>query len=500
MNAPDTPFECVVVASNRGPVSFESTPNGLEMSRGSGGVVSALTGSLRRGGVWVAAAMSDGDREAAAAAPGGVLDLPPEFDDDTGAHESTNPHIRYLTIDPADFDPYYNEISNGMLWFVNHYLWETALSPTWDAGTRSAWEHYVNVNEAFADALAEEGRDKRTAFLIQDYHLALVPGMLRERLPGATIAHFSHTPIAGPTYIRVLPTHIRRELLRGMLGADILGFHSRGWMENFLACVFQLPDVKIDYRSSIARLDSGRRVRARVYAMSVDVPPLQAQTQGEEVKALVRDLEADRGDRALILRVERLELSKNIHRGFLAIELLLQEHPELVGRIVHLAILVPSRTDVPEYKSYADDCIAEAKRINEAYATADWRPIDLRIGEDFSLTLAAYSLYDVLLVNPVIDGLNLVAMEGPVLNHRGGVLVLSRNAGAYERLSRYALGINPYDIEDTASALFDALTMERDERRRRARGLARLVRANPPSRWVERQITDLARLMPSSSA
>lgn len=330
-------------------------------------------------------------------------------------------------------------------------------------------------------------------FLVQDYHLSLVPRFLRELRPKALIAHFSHTSMAGPTYFRMLPSEMHDQVLHGMLGADVLGFHATAWAENFLLSARQLPGVRVDLaRSRITA--GGRTVAVRIHPISVDAGPMRETAASPGVRRLRHELNRWRGNNRLILRVDRLELTKNILRGFLAYELLLRREPSWRGRVRFLALLSPSRMDLPEYREYAEECLAEADRINRELGEEDWAPVEVHFREDYGGALAAYGLYDVLLVNPVIDGMNLVAMEGPLLNRRHGVLVLSRNAGAFGRLGRYAVPVNPFDVRETADALATALDMPADDRARRARGLSRLVLANPPSRWVRSQLEDLERV------
>jgi trehalose 6-phosphate synthase len=475
----------IVVASNRGPVSFERDGRGLRAQRGAGGLVTALTGAMHRtGGLWVAAAMSEGDREVARR-DGGRIDL---------EGEGAVTHLRFLEFPPEVFDRYYNGVANGILWFVHHYLWDTVRSPAFDDSTEAAWQDYVRVNRTFAEALAEEAERSPTEplYLVQDYHLSLVPRFLRDLRPGALIAHFSHTPMAGPTYLRILPIRIREAILRGLLGADVLGFHSPAWAENFLMSCRGVSGARVDLQRSRVTIE-GREVLVKVHPISIDADAIRRTAASPEVQELRRQLARWRGDAKLLLRVDRLELTKNIVRGFRAFEVFLEQRPEWRGRVRFLALLSPSRQDLPEYRAYAEECVAEAERVNRAWGDADWTPIEVRLRDDYAGAVAAYGLYDALLVNPVFDGMNLVAMEGPVVNRRHGVLVLSRNAGAFGRLGRYALGLNPFDVRETAERIAEALTLPEHERRRRARGLSRLVLANPPERWVGGQLEDLER-------
>jgi trehalose 6-phosphate synthase len=463
----------LVVASNRGPVSFERDEDGkLVAHRGSGGLVTVLGGVLERDdATWVAAAVTEGDREVA---PRGRK------------LEGAAQRVRYVDIPEQVYDGYYNGIANGVLWFVHHYLWDIARAPSFGERTEHEWADYVEANRAFARSLAVEAKHD-PVFLIQDYHLTLVPRMLRELVPEARILHFSHTPFAGRTYLRTLPDDMRRAILRGMLGADVVGFQGRQWGENFLLSVRELEDVHVDIRAHRAEVD-GREVQVRSFPVAVGAQEIREAATGDRAKRLRAQVEKIRGDRKLLLRVDRMEPSKNILRGFLAFELLLQKHPEWRGRVVFLALLSPSREEVPAYRDYGADCRATADRINAAFGKEEWTPIVLKVQENFTYAVAAYDQYDAMLVNPVHDGMNLVAMEGSVLNSRGGVLILSRNAGAFGRLGRHALAINPFDLSETAEAIRESLEMPDEERTRRARGLHRSALAHTPATWLAGQL------------
>jgi trehalose 6-phosphate synthase len=470
----------IVVASNRGPVSFERDADGrLFPRRGSGGLVTALAGVFDRDdAVWLSAAMSDGDREVAA---GGR------------AIESGSPlRLRFIEIPPERYDGYYNGVANGLLWFAHHFLWDIARSPSFGDDTERAWESYVETNRAFAKALAEEP-DPNTVFLVQDYHLSLVPAMLRELRPEAKIVHFSHTPFAGPTYLRILPAHVRAAILRGLAGADVVGFQARIWVENFLLSARDAPGMKV-LRGGRLSVD-GRAALVRSFPVAVDAPAIRDTAAAPETVAIREELRVWKADMSLLLRVDRMEPSKNILRGFHAFELFLRRNPSWRGKVRFLALSTPSREDLPPYRDYADECLAEVARINGEFATDDWVPITVRLQEDYAFAVGAYGVYDALLVNPLYDGMNLVAMEGPVVNPRRGVLILSRNAGAFSRLGRHAIAVNPFDLNESAAAIKTALEMSAEERLRRSRGLQRSVLANTPPGWLASQLRamDLAR-------
>jgi trehalose 6-phosphate synthase len=473
----------LVVASNRGPVSFERDDEGkLVPHRGSGGLVTVLGGVLERDdATWVAAALTDGDREIA---------LRGRRLGEGGAVQ----RVRYVDIPAERYDGYYNGIANGIMWFVHHYLWDIARTPSFGERTEHDWSDYVEANRAFARALSSEARND-PVFLIQDYHLTLAPAMLRELVPEARILHFSHTPFAGRTYLRTLPVEMREAMLRGMLGADVVGFQGRQWGENFLLSARDLDGVHVDIRAKRAEVD-GREVQIRSFPVAVGAQEIREAAASERAGRLRKQVDKIRGDRKLLLRVDRLEPSKNILRGFLAFELLLQKHPEWRGRVVFLALLSPSREEVPIYRDYGADCRAAAERINGAFGKEDWTPIVVKVQEDFTYAVAAYGDYDAMLVNPVHDGMNLVAMEGPVVNTRGGALILSRNAGAFGRLGNHAVGINPFDLSETAEAIHEALEMPDEERVRRARGLKRSALAHTPATWLASQLRAIDEVRP----
>ena len=463
----------IVVASNRGPVSIEREADGrLTARRGSGGLVTALAGVFDRDdAVWLSAAMTEGDREIAA--EGRTI-------------TSGSPlRLRFITIPPDRYDGYYNGVANGLLWFAHHFLWDIARSPSFGDDTERAWTDYVEANRAFAHALAAES-DPDIVFLIQDYHLSLVPGMLRELRPEAKILHFSHTPFAGPTYLRILPANIRSAILRGLAGADVIGFQARVWVENFVLSARDVPDLRVLRGGRISVGDHTAFVRP--FPVAVDAPAIRSTAAALETEAIRDELRTWKGDSALLLRVDRMEPSKNILRGFQAFELFLHRNPSWRRRVRFLALSTPSREELPPYRDYAEDCLAEAERINAGCGTDDWVPITVKMQEDYAYAVAAYGLYDALIVNPLYDGMNLVAMEGPLVNRRRGVLVLSRNAGAFSRLGRHALTVNPFDLNETAAAIRAALEMSADERMRRARGLQRSVLAHTPPGWLATQL------------
>jgi trehalose 6-phosphate synthase len=428
--------------------------------------------------------MGEGDRRRVEQSTDGRMDV---------ALDDAKYLLRLLAFDEETYDHYYNDISNRLLWFLHHYLWDLPREPVLRADWREKWADYVTVNRTFAEALAEEARDEPASVLVQDYHLSVVPAALRELAPRTRIAYFHHIPVAGADYFRVLPRDMREDLLKGLLGADIVGFHTERWAENFLGACRLLEDTTVMYRRRAVRWQ-GRLVRVGVYPIAIDAQQLRGAAATPRVRERRRALERWRGDRKLLLRVDRTDLSKNVLRGFQAYEAFLRGHPEWRRQVAFLALLNPSRRDVEEYRRYTDACVAMARDINEAFGDADWTPIDLRMNEDFAEVLAAYQTYDALMVNPVFDGMNLVAKEGVLLNRRHGALILSRTAGAHAELGPSAISVDPVDVAGTADAIVEALEMPEEERSRRATALRRTAASRSPAQWVGRQLRDLDRI------
>lgn len=473
----------ILVASNRGPLSFSTGDDGqLRARRGGGGLVSGLSAiDPAAGALWVCAAMSEADRQAATAAPDGRLDL--------AGHDTGGQAVRMLRIPADTFERAYNAVANSTLWFVHHLLYDLPNQPVFDEGFGRDWEAYRRYNEAFARALAEQAGPEAKV-LVQDYHLTLVPGMLRELRPDLRIGHFSHTPWAPADYFRLLPEAVGREILTSLLAADNTAFHSPRWAQAFADCCTALLDAEVKTEESAISYD-GRLTRLGVHPLGADGEFLRARAAQADVAGRMAALRETVGDRRLIVRVDRTELSKNIVRGLLAYRDLLRTQPEWRGEVVHLAFAYPSRHDLPEYREYTAAVQRTARQINDEFGHGDWQPVVLEVNDDFPRSLAAYRLADVVLVNPIRDGMNLVAKEAPVLSDDGCALVLSQEAGAHDELGPDALVVHPFDVSGTARALDAALRMDPAERRARCRRLAAAATAVPPDRWLTEQLEAL---------
>jgi trehalose 6-phosphate synthase len=398
-----------------------------------------------------------------------------------------------LNLPEPVFQRAYNAVANSTLWFVHHMLYDTPSQPSFGTGFQQDWEAFRSYNEAFAVALAEAAQPGRQVrAVIQDYHLCLAPKMLAGKSGGIQVAHFSHTPWAPPDYFRLLPAAVGREVLAGILGADHAGFLCRRWADAFMDCCAEFLDCTVDRGRSRVTYD-GRDTSVSVHPLGVDAAELRDRAGEQDVRSRMAALAEQAAGRKLIVRVDRTELSKNIVRGLEAYRELLRSRPEWRGRVIQVAFAYPSRTDLPEYREYADAVQRLAGQITDEFAVPGWDPLILEVNDDYARSLAALKLADVLLVNPIRDGMNLVAKEGPILSEPGCALVLSTEAGAAAELGDAALMINPYDVMQTAQALHQALGMSEQERSRRSAALASAAAALPPARWFGDQLDALDR-------
>jgi trehalose 6-phosphate synthase len=473
----------IVIASNRGPFSFQKTENGeFEIQRGSGGLVTALgTLAEKQDVLWVAAAMSEDDRS---------------WVDSVGGEERyvQNIQLKLFNPDRKAYQQYYHQFSNPLLWFIHHQLWDAPRSPNITADTWDAWENgYLQVNRQFARAIAQSVKDQDRPVIIfpQDYQLYMVPRFLREELGiEVHIQPFIHIPWPSHDTWSILPKEMRNDLLYSLLDANRIGFQTRKDAFNFVqTCRYFLPDVESRGFRDRLFIDN-RVVQATAYPISIDIEQVRSLMVETETQLLKTQLINFVSDRQLILRVDRIEPSKNVLRGLKAYRALLESHPEHHGKIQMLCLLVPSRMEVEEYKDYMQEIMAEAGMINATLSNSIWEPVRLIVGDNYSRAIAAMQLYSVLLVNPIKDGMNLVAKEGVLVNQNQGVLVLSEQTGAFDELGDHALAVSPYDIYGTAQAMHQALTMPLEERQERSELLREIVASSDVKSWFDRQVAD----------
>jgi trehalose 6-phosphate synthase len=470
-----------VLVSNRGPVTFDVDGS---FTRGGGGLVTALTGlASHREVVWIASAMTDGDMRKAEECDGRPFTVE--------AASANDYEVRLVASEPQAYDRFYNVVSNPMLWFIQHYLWDLSNAPDIRRHEVDAFElGYKVVNDDLARAVIEQiDGAEEPVVMVHDYHLYTLPAVVRAARPDVFLHHFVHIPWTQPDAWRVLPKAIREEIYEGVLANDIVGFHTRSYRWNFLQCCRDLMGLDVDFERGVVHHD-GREVWVRAYPLPIDYEATRRVAASDRTLRFEAELKRRRRDH-VILRVDRADLSKNVLRGFTAFDEFLDEHPEFLERVTFIAQLMPSRMDVEQYRDYLQRIEALVAVVNHRHGTPDWMPIQLKLRDDLEEAVAAYKNYDVMIVNAMFDGMNLVAKEGPLVNERDGVSILSENTGAHEELGEFALSVNPFDIKETADSIHAALTMGAEERARRSQGLKAVVTARDPGHWIDEQLDDI---------
>jgi trehalose 6-phosphate synthase len=474
----------LIIVSNRGPLQFERGEDGERtVRRGGGGLVTALSGLVsHREALWIASAMTEEDVAVSEEAGG-----PIEQEQDGIGYR-----VRLVGSDPEAYDRFYNVIANPILWFIQHYLWDLSNAPDIRQEEIDAWDHgYQAVNRDIAGAvLAEIEGQEQPLVMLHDYHLYTAPGMIKAERSDAFLHHFVHIPWSQPDSWRILPGRIREAIFEGMLANDIIGFHTHAYCINFLRCCDELlEDVEVDYHAAEVRHGGGKTI-ARAYPLGIDAQRLERAAASPEVAEAEREV-LDRRREHLIIRVDRADLSKNVLRGFTAFDTFLTQHPEFREKVTFIAHLQPSRQDVPEYAEYLERIEALVAVVNHRHGTTDWMPIDLKIYENFHDAVARYKHFDLLMVNSIFDGMNLVAKEAPAVNTRDGVLMLSENTGSHQELLDYVISVNPFDIQEQADAIHRALTMDTEQKHRWSESLKRIIFSHSPGDWVDDQLRDI---------
>jgi trehalose 6-phosphate synthase len=475
----------LIVASNRGPIEFQKRDDGMIYSiRGSGGLVATLVPIMEAtNGTWIASAMTEGDVVVARKFLEHRVPIPEE-----------NPKffVPFCCVDRASYEDYYSVISNPLLWFVQHYMWNPPYTPEIDDNIHRAWhDGYVSVNKRFADKIVRESKSnkKEALIMLQDYHLYLCPGYIREKIEDIFLSQFIHIPWPQPEYFCILPEYMEEAIIDGLLSNDIVGFHIKKYVDNFLRTCEPYAD-KVDYQKKMIWYN-GRKILVKNYPISVDVQGLKELAKTGAVLEKEEIIKKIKGDCFLIYRTDRADLSKNITRGFKAYDLFLEKHPEFHGKVKFLSTGKPTRQKIKEYRDYRSGIHKIVGQINAKHSKEGWKPIEEIFKADYLLVNAAFKNYDCLMVNPIIDGMNIVSKEGSVVNENNGVLILSEQAGSYEELKDYSLNVNPYDITQTAEAIYQAVIMNQDERKRRMEGLKRILSKRNIYHWITDQFNDI---------
>ncbi len=479
----------IIVASNRGPVLFKRDGEGrLELIRGLGGIVGSMIPFMQRTHAkWVSSAIGECD-EYINDKYDGKVPIPledPEY------------YLQFIKTDDEIFNRFNGKFANPLLWFIHHSMWNPPYSPCADEELHQAWDSYKHVNIKFAEAIREDitMSNKTPIVMLQDYHIYLTPKIIREQHPDVLMSQFVHIPFPAPETFQQLPNHMQIEILEGMLTNDVLGFHIPRYMNNFFQTVkFILPNAIVNETVGDI-IYNGHICHVRTYPISVDIETLQ--TLAKSPNVIDKEAEVDEmvGNCKLIYRTDRADLSKNIIRGFQAYDLFLEKYPEWKEKVKFIATLVATRQDIKVYREYTDKIRKIVKKINEKHATPDWEPIKYICKGDYDLVIALMKKYDVLMVNPIIDGMNIVAKEGSIVNENNGALVLSTGAGCYEELKDGAICINPYDLRQTAESINNALLMDEETKAEMIKEAKASIERNDLNKWISDQLRDIETVM-----
>ncbi|MES1191140.1 MAG: trehalose-6-phosphate synthase [Steroidobacter sp.] len=466
------------IVSNREPYIHNTSAEGPVVQVPASGMVTALEPIMRAcAGTWIAHGSGTADRD--------VVDrhdhvrVPPEDPAYT---------LRRVWLSNEQEEGFYYGFSNEGMWPLCHL---TYVRP---AFREEDWRQYQAVNNKFAEAVADESKTSQPVVLIQDYHFALLPQLIRKRKPNATIALFWHIPWPNAETFGICPW--KQELLQHMLAADILGFHTRYHCQNFLATVDRFIECQIDHEHMTVTLQ-GHVCQVASYPISIEWPPrwLEHLPSVEISRRKIREQYGIAREASLGLGVERWDFTKGIVERFNALESALDHDRSLIGKVTLLQVAAPSRSKLPAYHALQEQTLAEAKRINEKFGTDAWKPIVLiDRHQEPAQVFELYRAADFCLVNSLHDGMNLVAKEFVAArDDEDGVLILSTFAGASRELAE-ALLVNPYDVRETATAISLAINMPREERRQRMKLMRRIVKENNVYRWAGRMLMGAARI------
>lgn len=479
----------IIVASNRGPVLFKRDGKGkIQLIRGKGGIVGSMIPFLEKThGTWFSSAIGECDEYM------------------NNKHDSKVPiplddpkyYLRLIKTEEDIYNGFNGKFANPLLWFIHHSMWNPPYSPCADDELHQAWDSYQYVNHKFAEAIVDAvSTSKKTPIvMLQDYHIYLTPKLIREQLPEVLMSQFVHIPFPPPEIFQQIPNHMQIEILDGLLANDVLGFHIKRYMNNFLQTIRQILPIALVDEVVGDILYKGHVCHVRTYPISVDVETLQKHAQSPDV--ISKDSEVDEiiGDCKLIYRTDRADLSKNILRGFRAYDMFLEKYPEWKEKVKFVATLMPTRQDIKIYREYTDKIKEMVAEINDKYSTPDWEPIKYICRGDYDLVIALLKRYDVLMVNPILDGMNIVAKEGTIVNENNGALILSTGAGCYEELKEGAICINPYDLRQTAESIDSALLIDEETKAKMLQKARAAIFKNDLNKWTSDQLKDIKSVM-----
>ncbi len=472
----------LIVVSNREPYIHERTGQGLQMIRPASGMVTALEPIVRAvGGTWVAHGSGSGDRLAVDAHDRVIM---PSY--------GSTYTLRRLWLTRQEEDGYYYGLSNDALWPLCHIVYQRPMFQ------KNDWEQYVAVNEKFCEVVLEEAIGGPAIIFIQDYQLGLLSRMLRNRRPDLILVQFWHIPWPNREAFRVFPWG--EELLDGLLGNDLLGFHIQYHCNNFMDTVDRGIEAKVDYEH-FRVFRGGRPTHVRPFPISVDFSQIEKDSQSALVEERIAEFKTTLGsgivDRKLFVGADRIDYTKGILERFQAFDAMIRHHPEMRGRVTFMQLAAPSRLHLDVYRDLNDRIEDLVDDINWRHQTDDWQPICyLKAHHDYYSVLAAYKMADVLLTTSLHDGMNLVAKEYiAARTDNSGLLILSQYTGAAREMPD-ALLVNPFDIEDMANAMYQSCTIPDQEIRLRMSRLREQVARENVYAWGVKIFEEIRKVLP----
>lgn len=426
--------------------------------------------------------MSPVDAEVAGIYPGGVIPIP---------REEPKFYMPLLTFEAQVFQDYYNIISNSVLWYLHHRIWTAPRTKEEEDDIIKAWEKgYIPVNQAYASLISDLlASDRQNIVMLQDYHLYLAAHYIRDNSRNIILTQFIHVPWPEAEYLSILPDYMRYPILDSLLANDIIGFHIPKYVDNFLDSCLELAD-EIDHQNNTIYYN-GRVTHVKSYPISIDTRSLKELSGSSKVGEYEKLVKKVKGNNFLIYRTDRADLSKNILLGFEAYDLFLERYPQYQGKVKFLVTGISTRDDLEDYRNYRDSIKELIAEINDKYSYNYWKPIEEIFEAPYDLVVAALKNYDCLMVNPISDGMNIVSKEGSFLNNRNGVIILSKKAGSHFELEEQVISVDPFDVEETAEALHEAIVMEQDEKESKCNALKEIIAKNTLSDWISKQFNDI---------
>lgn len=405
--------------------------------------------------------------------------------------------IRYINNSRRAYHKYYNIICNPLLWYLHHQMWNFPYNPNIDENIQDAWVNgYVHINENFANTILEEVKkqNNNSIIIVQDYHLYLVPELIRKVNKNSFIHYIIYTPWTSSRNWAILPTYIRNPILTSLLCANLIVFQTRDDARNFLNCCEEfLSDITIDYQN-LSVIYKNHSVKVNIAPISINIKEINSLANSTPVTIYKKELE-QLSTESTIVRVDRAEPTKNILRGFEAYKIMLEKENHLLNKVTFLAFLAPSRLHISQYKRYLIEIENKINEINAKFQTKTWKPIIPFYENNYARALAGLKIYDVFLQNAIIDGTNLVTKQAPIVNEKNGTIILSETSSVSKELTDYVVKVAPTDLAGTAMALYQSLITKEKDRKNNYKKIVDHIKCHDNKAWLLTQLEWIKELL-----